>query len=84
MQIPIRVGIPIKGMNTVLQPREMKAEFSPLIQDFWFYDGIFLRKRPAVRIYDANLINNVGFRTFFEYSYRNTYELFFQGADGFI
>jgi len=85
--IAIRSQIPVKGMNTVLQPREMDQNFAPRIFNFWFYDGIFLRKRPGVVDNDAIAIPGIApasLRTMFEYSYRSNNAVFVQASDNAV
>ena len=51
---PLRRGVPVKGMNTVVPIRDMAQEFAPVIENAWFEDGIQLKRRPAF------VVNNSG------------------------
>jgi len=81
---PIRKGVPVKGMNTVAPPRAMKDEFSPLLENIWYDDGITLRRRLAHSVENPTPVPNGGVKDIFEYSYAATTEMFIQDLTGLI
>jgi len=81
---PIRRGVPTKGMNTVAPPRAMAEEFSPVLENVWYDDGITLRRRLGHSVSNATIAPNGGIKDIFEYSYGATTKRFIQDLTGLI
>ena len=82
--IPVRRSVPIKGMNTVSQPRSMSEDFAPVIENLWYNDGLSLRKRLRHSIANTTVAPDGGIKDMFEYSYNGVTTMFVQSIAGNI
>jgi len=80
--IPIRRNVPVKGMNTVVPERSITEEYSQLLENIWYDDGITLRRRLCHSVANVSAIPGGDVKNIFEYSYRGVTKLFIQAANG--
>ena len=81
---PIRRSVPVKGMNTVAPPRAMSEEYSPVLENTWYDDGITLRRRLCHSISNTTVVPAAGVKEIFEYSYGGTTKRFIQDTAGLL
>jgi len=67
---PVRVHVPIKGVNTITPIREMGSEYSPRLENVWFDQAGAMNRRPGQNTYD-NAGPGGNIKTMFEHYHIN-------------